>query len=181
MDAARHLDANTEVQRRTDWYIMPSHRHSGIKLREGKLEIKLLNNHHGLRDMSPLVGSFESWTKWSLDCPAEELPGDQQLAEVGWLAVQKTRYLQRYEVDAGGILPSPTRPVNGCEFEFEWTELLVNDQRSWTVGFEAVGRAEQREQNLRQVAAHICRRGGLLTSFDAEHSFGYAEWLSRKG
>jgi hypothetical protein len=179
LDMDKHFAAHPpELQERTDWYAMPVNPACGIKVREGRLETKLRCAQYGLRDLGGIAGQLESWKKWSLDfSSAEEPPSVEELAGTGWLDVDKKRYLQRFDITAGQVVATSTRPVNGCEFEL--TELMVRNQRYFTVGFEAVGEFLELEQNLQLVAQHVGVRGGLLMAFTQETSCSYAEWLSR--
>ena len=50
VDLERIISPETEVQERTDWYLMPANPECGIKLREGNLEMKLRCASYGLRE-----------------------------------------------------------------------------------------------------------------------------------
>lgn len=168
----------TETQERTDWYIIPANPDCGIKVREGRLETKLRAATYGAREIGKFAGLLESWKKWSLDFPSgEQPPSMEEMAGTGWLDVDKKRYLQRFEVRDGIVEQVDTRPVNGCEFEI--TELCVQNQQHWTVGFEALGDVFALESNLQSVAETIAARGKSDLAFQLENSFGYAKWLGQ--
>lgn len=168
--------SETDLQQRTDWYSMPCNPACGIKVREGKLEMKLRAFGLGQQDMSPFSGHLEAWQKWSFDFPDREHPEIARLESAKWIAVGKRRRLQRFAVDEHRVTRVAERPVNGCEFEL--TELSVDGSTHWTVGFEAVGDERDREHNLRAVAARVIARGGLRQPFTTNNSYGYAQWLS---
>lgn len=177
VDLSRLLRDETELQERTDWYLMPTNIECGVKIREGLLETKLRCARYGQRTYGPLQGYLESWKKWSLDFGADVPPSVEELAGVGWTDVDKKRYLQRFSVRNREVTQITTRPDNGCEFEV--TELSAYNQTHWTVGFEAVGDILELEANLNCVVEEILARGGRLQPFVLANSWGYAEWLSR--
>ena len=176
LDEASHFHEHTELQERTDWYSMPCNPLCGIKVREGKLEAKLRSATLGVRTISPLAGHLEAWRKWSLDFAANDHPSEADLQTANWLAVGKRRQLRRFEVNNAGVRPTRTRPENGCEFEM--TELMIQGQTFWTVGFEAVGPHAKLEDNLQRVAESIIVQGGIDQPFTTGNSYGYAQWLS---
>lgn len=176
LDVSKHFERNTELQSRTDWYASPVSPRCGIKLREGRLETKFLESDHGVHHLGYFCGNLESYKKWSLQFAPDDQPIEEDLDGAAWISVQKSRRLQRFSVTPQGVHSVEERPQNGCEFEM--TELTVNHETFWTVGFEAVGKVESLPDNLRLVAQIVGLRGGLNQSFDEEHSCGYAEWLS---
>src|SRR5690606_38495082 len=96
LDASRQFSRPDEAEQRTDWYSMPCNPRCGVKLREGKLEIKLQTASLGERQHGPLAGRVEAWRKWSLNLPPEKGPSPAELSAVDWLDVQKRRRLERY-------------------------------------------------------------------------------------
>ncbi len=177
LDESRHFKTTTTVPPRTDWYAIPCQSGCGIKLREGRLEVKLRLSRHGPREHGAFRGELESWTKWGL----EFAPGESMMEHLprhsGWIAVQKLRSLQHFEVVRGRVRQVEERPMNGCEFEL--TQLQVDMDHWWTVGFEAIGAADQLETNLTRVAETILERGGLEMPFVRACSFGYPHWLQQ--
>jgi hypothetical protein len=177
LELARHFDETTLPESRTDWYTVPCDSRCGIKLRQGRLEVKLRAATHGTRTFQEISGHLESWQKWSLEFPPAEIPPEDLLEQAGWLPVQKQRYLRHFEVADDQVVEIDVRPCNGCEFEM--TQLLVKQQHWWTVGFEAVGLVHQLETNLSEVVRHILSQGRPLLPFVTDSSFGYAHWLGQ--
>lgn len=175
LDIAQHFDASAAAPHRTDWYAVPCDPRCGIKLREGRLETKLRVGTHGVRTFREISGHLESWQKWALAFGPGDCPAEQTLAKSGWLAVQKRRFLRHFEVTPGRVIETEQRPTNGCEFEL--TELKVQQQRWWTVAFEAVGPVDHLPTNLGRVVEIIHQNGGRRLPFVPECSFGYAHWL----
>ena len=179
VDLDRILSEHTEVQERTDWYIVPANAECGVKLREGSLEMKLRCASYGERNFCDLIGYLEIWKKWSLVFGDEEAaPSLEELAGTGWLDVDKKRYLQRFHVDGERVWVASERPLNGCEFEV--TELMVEGHPHWTVGFEAVGELIKLESNLATVCQHIATRQAFRQPFTRDNSYGYAQWLAQR-
>ncbi len=178
LDVIRHFDgAVARTPSRTDWYAVPCDPGCGIKLREGRLETKLRVGTHGIRTFHEMSGHLESWKKWTLEFAPGEFPEEQTLAQSGWLAVKKQRFLQHFAVADERVIEIDHRPSDGCEFEM--TELTVQQQHWWTVAFEAVGPVDRLPTNLFHVAGHILQRGGRRLPFGSESSFGYAHWLDQ--
>lgn len=175
IDETQHFAHVGELQTRVDWYSMPCNPASGIKIREGRFESKLRTAELGKRRLGSLHGRLEQWQKWSLAYVDDSPPPESLLSEIGWIAVSKRRRLKRFAVQAKQLEIVDLRPNNGCEFEL--TELVIRDQSFWTVGFEAVGEADQLERNLALVAERVQQDGGRQLDFLLERSFGYAEWL----
>jgi len=177
LEIERHFPSAETLASRTDWYALPCDPRCGIKLREGRMEIKLQITSLGTRTLGLFRGALESWNKWGLEFAPGEFPALQDLECSGWVAVDKQRYLQHFAVVGSQVSEIDTRPVNGCEFEL--TRLRVQDEIWWTVGFEAVGAPDQLETNLALVAQTIQKRNGFLQPFVPENSLGYPRWLGR--
>jgi hypothetical protein len=64
------LGESRSVDARVDHYLAGTGPLLGIKVREGSLEIKQRQQHHGRQDFAPaLSGMVESWTKWRVAIP----------------------------------------------------------------------------------------------------------------
>lgn len=175
---SNHLENESELQSRTDWYALPCSPNCGIKLREGKLETKIRCHAGSVQQSGNLTGRLESYKKWSLQFPSEDRPTFEDLGLAGWVEVGKERNLLRFRVDdQQDIHHSPTRPENGCEFEL--TRLTVPRGIFWTVGLEAMGNVDQLESNLLTVMRFAEQAGGRQQPFNLQNSMGYAEWLSQ--
>jgi hypothetical protein len=177
LDISRQFSRPDEVEQRTDWYSLPCNPLCGIKLREGKLEIKLKRDTLGERSLEPVSGHLEAWRKWSLDFASHAGPSPGELSATGWLPVHKRRRMEHYHNTGSQIASTAERPENGCELEM--TELTVGARRYWTVGFESVGPADLLEHNLMRTFHHVVARGGFIESCRPENSLGYAQWLAQ--
>lgn len=140
---------------RTDRYLLFDQAETaGFKLREGRLEAKLLVRRLG---RWPLVagraaGIAEVWEKRSLDFRGET-PG----ASDDWVDVEKRRLLWSAAPD--------------CNAEI--AALRVAGRDGWTLGFEASG--DDRETALRRAADTVLR--SLAVPLPAADSFSYPTWL----
>lgn len=159
------------AQTRTDHYLVFPEPGVGVKMREGRLEIK---QRVGVRAEPEWAGIMEHWVKWSADAAPDHFRGNGT-----WRAVRKSRRLLVLVPGEAGLLPAPSGsdPGEGCNLEL--TELEMDGTRAWTLGFEAYG-AFRREQLLKSV---VCRHATDLTMIPASigQSMAYPEWLARTG
>jgi len=162
---------------RVDVYLpIPSDDGVGIKLREGRIEIKQRYGSLGPMIFSHgVAGIPELWRKWTF---GPVMPGENGLD--GWVGVQKIRLVRNYSVGADGEKPVPiphTRsPERGCSVEL--TEATANGQVWWTMGFEATGSEAQLAPTLECVVGQMlagCDRLWL----DLDRSYGYPRWLAK--
>lgn len=165
---------------RTDWYARP-YIGSGVKIREGNLELKLLRRSlgpSGLGSSDPggAVGKLEEWRKWTYPGHGAEGPHAEQLEDNGWIPVRKTRSVLYFSVTESGAEVVPERPANGCQFE--WTEVDIHRQRWLTIGFEAFGNATELVTNLTQTAARVLGELPGSIRLSEEDSCSYPEWLN---
>ncbi len=166
---------------RTDHYLWGTGEALGVKLREGRLEVKPRLTVEGVVPFHPhMAGQVERWAKWSF--PLAE--GYDALASVrtsaAWIAVGKARALRAYAIGADGALaPAPPGqvPPQGCTLEF--THLQVRGQAWWTVGFESYGEGPGLRARLYAVVERVLA-AGTPPQLDAATSCGYAAWLEDK-
>lgn len=170
-----------EAEQREDWYLLlADHKDMGIKLRQGKLEIKHRTGDRGVKKIVKGVkGRIEQWQKWSFSLTAEEeVPAHLPAEAEFWLEVQKTRWVKTYQVRQGaiaGVTPE-AKPEQGCQIEM--AEIRVLGQVWHSLGFEAFGQANTLEQTLMQVLGQVFNEmdGGSLK---AKQSLSYPQWLLR--
>lgn len=166
------------AQDRIDWYALPCHEGCGMKLREGRLETKLRQQSEGEFSLGSVVGAMESWFKWSVPMPSDNMPTTSLLKGTGWVPVHKRRWIRRYAVTSEGHMEVMNRVASGCAFEL--TQLEVHGQTFYTVGYEAVGREDSLRQYLDLVANEIHAKYQFASGqFQLENSYGYPCWLNR--
>jgi hypothetical protein len=161
---------------RTDWYARIDGIRTGIKLRDGRLEAKLRMETLGERVFGSVVGQVERWTKWSGIVSQSHGPSDEVLRNAGWVAVEKRRYLQCFELDSSPPRLVPQPSPNGCDFEL--TEIRVCGETWWTVGFESTGPESAIFDNLQRTVADSLNRVQLRDADLLGRSCGYPEWLT---
>ncbi len=156
----------------------------GIKLREGRIEIKQRQRQHGIVAFCErLTGLVEAWRKWSL--PLASAEGDLSgilVPASSWIPVQKERSVLKYQVTADGrsaAVPSDSFAVQGCMVEL--TSIRAGGEAWWSLGFEAFGEGCSLLKTLLPVVEHVLARGEIPLPFDESHSYGYPAWLSRLG
>lgn len=172
-----------EVQSpRVDYYLCLREIDSlGIKLREGRLEVKRRHRQHGLRHFCEQAsGVVEHWRKWSfgLSMGEGEL-SDSLMPSSSWMGVQKERQIRKYRVvEDDRLVPVPAEeyPERGCSVEL--STLYVEGQDWWSLCFEASGDETSLRQTLVLVVEEVLDRGRMSFSLDAEASYGYPRWLA---
>ena len=169
-------DPATDIQSpRVDHYLrLPEIDGLGIKIREGRLEIKRRYASESAVLTPRVAGLVELWRKWG----AGPVDDDSSFAsDVAWVAVEKTRRLRTYRVAPDGtVAPSGRSVTPSGECSVELTEAVVDGQRWWTLGFEALGEEAALRRTLDAVARHVL--GEMPeTTLALDASYGYPRWL----
>jgi hypothetical protein len=170
--------------KRTDRYLLLGSRADvGIKLREGRLEIKHCLAELGTARLSSNVQArIAHWVKWGFPLPEAETAAIDSSRL--WLPVGKERLLQRFRLAAAGIepLPDSERPHSACDVEM--TTILVGGQTWWSLAFEAFGGpdagADELRQLLEQVATCLLAKPVPMI-LSLGDSLSYPAWLHRLG
>lgn len=175
---------------RTDRYLaFPECDSVGVKIREGRLEIKANVAGPTLRAVNRHVeGWSDSWLKWSAgsgDPPFPLAPALEHLMRHGtWIPVVKERRLRRWSAEGDALVEivpgGPAAwPASGCLVEL--TGLRAGDDGDpwFTLGFEAFGERDAVEGILSEAlhaffADHGAPPGLPLTE---EESDSYPAWL----
>lgn len=166
---------------REDWYLLiPGCEFLGVKLRQERLETKLRITESGiLQFRNNVIGSAEQWMKSTCeDAKLESLITPEVVAKGQWLKVEKVRSQMRYLVaDNHNLTPASTeqKSQEGCNVEL--TQLIVNQNLWWSLGFEASGTDGNLTSNLETVAKK------LFQTFPQQElslvdSYAYPKWLS---
>jgi hypothetical protein len=167
--------------RRVDRYLaLPSVESLGIKLREGRLELKRRVATLGRATLAGAVrGRLERWEKWSLPAPALGSDEAELLLEssASWLPVEKRRALCAFVSDSDRTARATrTMPTDrGCGVEL--VRLVISGAPWWSLGLESFGPEDTLEKDLEATARTIF---GIDPPplFTEERSFGYPRWLS---
>ncbi|MBN1673540.1 MAG: hypothetical protein JXR37_21015 [Kiritimatiellae bacterium] len=164
---------------RTDHYLRLADEALGVKLREGRLELKQRVDSAGVISLHQrAAGLVERWRKWSfaLADSVEALNALLRPASC-WIAVNKERALctvpppqtPREET------PAPASPLQGCNLEL--TAVRAGRNEWWSLGFEAFGPAETVLASLRRATTRLFT-GDEPPTLHAEASYGYPKWLA---
>ncbi len=174
------FDSLQSPEEREDVYLYsPECDYLGIKLRQGRLEVKWRQSELGVvRFGDSIEGKAEKWGKWLCeDSTKESFQTKTVVSSPSWVSVQKVRYSQLYQI----VPEFPPQPVsanqridNGCSVEL--TRLLIRENAWWSLAFEASGEEARLMDNLQKTASWIFNsyRGSKLLAAD---SFAYPSWL----
>jgi len=161
---------------RVDWYA-PGNAASGVKLREGNLEVKLLLAEHGVGEFAngSCRGAVQSWDKWIYRNDVQSPPTAEALQQAGWIAVEKQRWLIKFENRGGNMVSVDVDQPGGCQVE--WTEVQVAGTPWLTIGLEAAGEAATLNVSLEQTANLVLPALSEQLPLDESHSLSYPQWL----
>lgn len=176
---------------REDHYLtFPAPLGLGLKLREGRLEIKSLVKTLGPHTFTEdVAGTVQVWEKQAHgESAVAEFERLRASAPHLWITTGKERTLRRFslegrtltEVSADGAFPP-----NGCNVEL--TKIRVNGLDYWSFACEAYGDPARVEDALHRVAEHVLTdthrphrfktRASSADAFSAARSHSYPEWL----
>ena len=163
---------------RTDVYLpLPANLELGIKLREGRLEIKTQSGPS--RQVAYPNGVSGRAARWKKEAVRSDLVSDieTRLAHPSALSVVKQRYLRKFSLHEGKLVEVTTAsaPHQGCFIEV--AQLWLDDIPSWTIALEAIGAPAPLEGNLPQSAGHIFGRSPCPAALTLETCASYPEWL----
>ena len=153
----------------------------GIKLRQGRLEIKWRQAELGIWQFGQQVqGKAEVWGKWLCEDPTSNYFQPATVVEKNsWVSVHKVRSQRFYRVvpDASVIaVPSTESPSQGCSIEI--TQLSIKGSAWWSLAFEAFGDEALLTVNLQAVANWVFSTNTSDLKLLAQDSYAYPSWLS---
>ena len=125
-----------QTESREDTYLLdPRLRGLSVKVRGGgALEVKVYRGSPGILEVAGRArGRLESWQKWSFPFSP---PGPDRGERAGWRPVRKRRRISRFSRASGPLLARVPRPGQQPECSVELTEVRVNGQDWWSLGFE---------------------------------------------
>lgn len=165
---------------RSDYYLLLKSDDSlGIKLREGKVEIKQLKQFIG--QISPgqnIIGNAEKWIKWSFELDQANKILSKDLLSNNWIAVKKKRTLVNYGITEENIV-SQKEPIsykNGCITEL--TSINLNNEDWWSFGLEAYGEENRQKDNL-VLISHLILNDKNNIHFTLNDSLSYPGLLKQ--
>jgi hypothetical protein len=176
----RNLEGDLSEQKvRTDFYLrMNDNDGLGIKLREGRIEIKKRKQNFGkLRLDSGLAGIFESWEKWGFNVADSSMDHENIADPNYWIAVRKQRLLRKYDLAGNNIRPiSPESIVNEA-FNLELSTIVLFDQTCWSLNLEAYGGNNLDPEVFKRMSNFLLQDVPVFPLKDAI-SCGYPQWMN---
>lgn len=152
----------------------------GIKLRQGRLEIKWRNAELGIVQFGDRVaGNAETWSKWFCEDPTGESFQPATVLGKSWVSVKKERSQRLFQVlpdkSIVAVATNTESIKQGCSVEI--TQLSINDNAWWSLAFEAFGENNCLMSNLQAVANWVFSTysGSKLL---AQNSYAYPHWLN---
>jgi hypothetical protein len=167
-----------ELESREDTYLLHPHQlRVSVKLRGGRtLDVKVYRGSPGILDVSGRARArMERWQKWSF--PTDS-PGQVSADPASWTVVRKRRRISRFPPHDGRYQPRVPRTGGQLGCAAELTEIRMDGEPWWTLGFEATGQAGLLRDELEAAVAAVFSHGlpdGL--EFRLDDSRSYAKWL----
>ena len=176
-------------QVRVDTYLgIPGSDALGIKIREGRLEIKYRTHRFGPVQLHRQVnGLVEQWRKWGLMLGPNQFDSIvTNPSEPYWIRVQKERQLRSYQLVPNDLLSLEvgekgaednvtTNKVRRCDVEL--TSIQVENRRWWSLAIEASGQTDRTYEDLIFVFSQLSE-SNEPPRLTAGNSFSYPSWLA---
>lgn len=165
---------------RTDYYLnLKSDDSLGIKLREGRVEIKQQTKHIG--NISPgknVIGIAGKWQKWSFELKEANNILSNEILNNDWISITKNRLLVNYGISEDNIVTQkePIIYKNGCITEI--TSVYANNENWWSLGLEAYGEENRLLDNL-VLISHLVLSDKSNIKFTLENSLSYPAWIKQ--
>jgi hypothetical protein len=165
----------TDADVRTDFYLQSSSPEVGIKIRQGNLEVKHLQQQFDKIDLDRFGESnVEQWSKWICDDRSAHPPAT---GKQGWIQVDKVRQQRFYRVELDDplqLMPIGTPRKNAVAIEL--TTLQLHGRTWWTLACEYLG------DNISVDRQFLSIVRTLLVSYPQTRSQpsisgGYPQWL----
>lgn len=131
-------------EKRIDDYLLNGREDLGVKMREGRLEIKTRGAILGRQRIGPVQGMLEAWTKRGF-IPVK---GAISPRDSGWVAVRKNRWATLYTPNGNGTEYQALSDTSPKGIQLEYTELNIGPDLWYTVGLEWPAEAEIPITNL---------------------------------
>lgn len=175
----------SESEREDCYLLLDGCESVGVKIRGGQeknlFEVKALRGTPETMQLPGGVsGRTDCWAKRSFDDSA--LSGwlnKLRQENDGWRVVKKERWLRKFSLDQSTLMEvlSSEKPQEGCNVEL--TRIVVGQEQWWSFAFEAFGKPECVQENLRIVANHFFSLHPPVKGFRITDSWSYPAWLAR--
>lgn len=148
-------------EEREDVYLYsPECENLGIKLRQGRLEVKWRQAELGVVRFGQVEGKLEKWGKWLCEDSSAESFRPEDVVGPSWVSVLKVRSQRLY--DTCGV---------------ELTQLNIRSNDWWSLAFETVGADASSMDKLQNTASLVFKTYGGTELLERD-SYGYPRWLS---
>jgi hypothetical protein len=170
------------VDQRDDIYLFqPGVENCGIKLRDGRVEIKWRQWARTYESRGRIGGQAERWIKWKLDDLTRSRDGN--VAPLGfpdgpWITVHKQRRQRKYEW-RNEFVPQSANDMLDVGVAMEITRLAVRGRRYATALVESFAADEPGQAALLDRAVENLLRDFPSSLAARELSYGYPCWLNR--
>lgn len=168
----------------------------GVKIREGRLELKALVGSAGVREFADTVTALrETWVKWSFGGGSKGTLRDLVAnPDDRWIAVTKKRFLRRFSLDNGEVNETSAvaaQSVPGCQAELTAVDLILSGNEPvgpdpgagrrteswWSLSLESFGEPGSALGNLDRTAEHFFDTPPPVPLPEAR-SLSYPAWLA---
>ena len=167
-------------KKRSDIYLIFPSPEIGVKLREGRLEIKYRLAYDEFTSLSNrFSGKMEFWKKTSIDL-SDPIANPFQNVDDYLFAVEKERAILRFQMDPlSGKLATVKGKID-LGVIIESTKLTIQGSNWWTLGFDAFGEREiQKECLLNGIP--LILMDFPLPKLQLNDSMSYPQWLLSLG
>ncbi|MBN2174369.1 MAG: hypothetical protein JW731_09565 [Bacteroidales bacterium] len=169
----------SDQQVRTDFYLhMNDNDDLGIKVREGKIEIKKRNQNFGkLRLDSGLAGILEGWEKWGFNIAENSSDYENNSDPKSWIAVRKQRLLRKYNLTGHTIRPISPEAIVSEAFNLELSHIELMGQTCWSLNLEAYGGNKLNQEEFKRTSNYLFQNIPVVQVNNAI-SCGYPQWIN---
>jgi hypothetical protein len=155
----------------------------GVKLREGRIEIKQrLGGQTLVRFGKRSDGYVARWVKWSFElAEASGVVAELSGSSSRWIGIWKARKVLTFQVtDEKSIkyMSGYEGIDRGCAWEIAKVKVDGVERAWWSVGFEAFGNETELGDTLMMVVNQSFSVANA-PEFNGEQSYGYPNWLQK--
>jgi hypothetical protein len=175
-----------ESSRGDRYLVFPGCDTVGVKLREGKLEIKpRTTSPRSVSPVSGVSGLADAWVKWSFGSDGLRTLKPELLQSGLWVEVRKERTIRKFSADSGSVLEvQPEQkplPNAGCNVELTAIEIDARRPNWYSLGFEAFGEQKKVESILDETVRLFFGAQPPLPemSLGEKESLSYPGWLAQ--
>lgn len=146
---------------REDVYLYaPECEYMGIKLRQGRLEIKWRHAELEILQFKRAEGKLEKWGKWLCEDPtSESFQSERVLNQKSWIRIGKVRSQRLYD---------------DCALEL--TQLTIKHNLWWSLALETFG-AEPQKMDALQSIFELLDKTYVGSQLQVLNSYAYPKWI----